>query len=252
VIRVLLADDQALIRAGFRVLLEAAGDITVIGEAVNGDQAVELARTERPDVILMDIRMPGTDGLAATRQIAADGALSGTRIVILTTFETDEYVYQALRAGASGFLVKDAEPEDLIRAVRVVHGGEALLSPSVTRRLIASLAGRVPAPGSAGADGVTRAAGTVHSPGRAGRGAAPGARGLPGPDLARLTEREREVLSLVAQGLSNDELAGRLYLSPLTAKTHVSHIMTKLGARDRAQLVVFAYESGLVVPGVAG
>jgi DNA-binding NarL/FixJ family response regulator len=250
VIRVLLADDQALIRAGFRVLLQAADDITVIGEAVNGDQAVELARAERPDVILMDIRMPGTDGLAATRQIAADGALSGTKIVILTTFETDEYVYQALRAGASGFLVKDAEPEDLIRAVRVVHRGEALLSPSVTRRLIASLAGRAPAPGSARAEGATLAAGTVRSPGPAARGA--GLRGLPGPDLARLTEREREVLSLVAQGLSNDELAGRLYLSPLTAKTHVSHIMTKLGVRDRAQLVVFAYESGLVVPGVAG
>ena len=230
-IRVLLADDQALIRAGFRVLLEAADDIEVIGEAVNGDQAVELAKAERPDVILMDIRMPGTDGLAATSQIAAADALSGVRVVILTTFETDEYVYQALRAGASGFLVKDAEPEELIRAVRVVHNGEALLSPSVTRRLIASLAKRAP--------GVPAAAGRGH-----------GNRALPDSDLGRLTEREREVLALVAQGMSNEELAVRLCLSPLTTKTHVSHIMTKLGARDRAQLVVIAYESGLVVPGV--
>jgi DNA-binding NarL/FixJ family response regulator len=233
-IRVLLADDQALIRAGFRVLLEAADDIRVIGEAVNGDEAVALANSERPDVILMDIRMPGTDGLAATSQIAAADALNGVRVVILTTFETDEYVYQALRAGASGFLVKDAEPEELIRAVRVVHRGEALLSPSVTRRLIASLARRAPA-----------------VPAVAGPGAATTAnRALPAADLARITEREREVLALVAQGLSNDEIATRLYLSPLTTKTHVSHIMTKLRARDRAQLVVIAYESGLVVPGV--
>jgi DNA-binding NarL/FixJ family response regulator len=232
-IRVLLADDQALIRAGFRVLLEAADDIEVIGEAVNGDQAVELAKTERPDVILMDIRMPGTDGLAATSQIAAADAAGGVKVVILTTFETDEYVYQALRAGASGFLVKDAEPEELIRAVRVVHKGEALLSPSVTRRLIASLAKRAP--------GV---------PATAAAGRAPGNRALPASDLARITEREREVLALVAQGMSNEEIAVRLYLSPLTTKTHVSHIMTKLGARDRAQLVVIAYESGLVVPGL--
>jgi DNA-binding NarL/FixJ family response regulator len=234
-IRVLLADDQALIRAGFRVLLEAADDIEVIGEAVNGDQAVELANAKRPDVILMDIRMPGTDGLAATAAIAAADALNGVRVVILTTFETDEYVYQALRAGASGFLVKDAEPEELIRAVRVVHRGEALLSPSVTRRVIASLARRPPGGQPAG--------------GSAGR--APANRSRPGVDLARLTEREREVLTLVAQGLSNEEIAVRLYLSPLTTKTHVSHIMTKLIARDRAQLVVIAYESGLVVPGVA-
>jgi DNA-binding NarL/FixJ family response regulator len=230
-IRVLLADDQALIRAGFRVLLEAADDIEVIGEAVNGDEAVELATAERPDVILMDIRMPGTDGLAATARIAASDTLNGVKVVILTTFETDEYVYQALRMGASGFLVKDAEPEELIRAVRVAHRGEALLSPSVTRRLIASLANRAPA--------VLAAAG--RDPGNPARLA---------PDLARLTEREREVLALVAQGLSNEEIAARLYLSPLTTKTHVSHIMTKLGARDRAQLVVIAYESGLVVPGV--
>ena len=231
-IRVLLADDQALIRAGFRVLLEAADDIEVVGEAVNGDQAVELAKAERPDVILMDIRMPGTDGLTATSQIAAADALSGVKVVILTTFETDEYVYQALRAGASGFLVKDAEPEELIRAVRVVHRGEALLSPSVTRRLIASLASRKP-PAAATAAGRDQ-----------------GNRARPGSALDRVTGREREVLALVAQGLSNDEIATRLYLSPLTTKTHVSHIMTKLGARDRAQLVVIAYESGLVVPGV--
>jgi DNA-binding NarL/FixJ family response regulator len=214
------------------VLLEAADDIEVIGEATGGDQAVELARAERPDVILMDIRMPGTDGLTATAQIAAADDLSAVKVVILTTFETDEYVYQALRAGASGFLVKDAEPEELIRAVRVVHKGEALLSPSVTRRLIASLARRAPGAPAAAA------------------GRDPANRALPASDLARLTEREREVLALVAQGLSNEEIAVRLYLSPLTTKTHVSHIMTKLSARDRARLVVIAYESGLVVPGV--
>ena len=234
-IRVLLADDHKLIRAGFRVLLEAADDIEVVGEAVNGDHAIELATAERPDVILMDIRMPGTDGLAATRQIAADEALSDMKVIILTTFETDEYVYQALRAGASGFLVKDAEPEELIHAVRVVHRGDALLSPSVTRRLIASLAGRTPG-GPAG----HIAAGSPAS----------SAVSRPPHELARLTEREREVLGLVARGLSNDEIAAKLFLSPLTTKTHVSRIMTKLGVRDRAQLVVIAYESGLVVPGV--
>jgi DNA-binding NarL/FixJ family response regulator len=237
VIRVLLADDQALIRAGFRVLLEAAADIEVVGEAVNGEQAVDLARAEAPDVILMDIRMPGVDGLEATRRIAADSALAGLRVVILTTFETDDYVYQALRAGASGFLVKDAEPEDLIRAVRVVARGDALLSPSVTRRLIATFANRAPALSS----GAGSAAGTGQ---RDGDG-----RLRPGLDLSRITEREREVLALVAAGLSNEEIATRLYLSPLTTKTHVSHIMTKLSARDRAQLVVIAYESGLVIPG---
>ena len=238
-IRVLLADDQALIRAGFRVLLEAAGDVEVIGEAVNGEQAVELARAQSPDVILMDIRMPEVDGLEATRRIAADGALAGVKVVILTTFETDDYVYQALRAGASGFLVKDAEPEELIRAVRVAVRGEALLSPSVTRRLIATFASRPP--------------GTALNSGRgtgSGWAERDGANRLrPGLDLSRITEREREVLALVAEGLSNEEIATRLYLSPLTTKTHVSHIMTKLNARDRAQLVVIAYESGLVVPG---
>jgi DNA-binding NarL/FixJ family response regulator len=237
-IRVLLADDQALIRAGFRVLLEAAGDITVIGEAVNGEQAIELARAEHPDVILMDIRMPGIDGLEATRLIAADENMAATKVVILTTFETDEYVYQALRSGATGFLVKDAEPEELTRAVRVAHRGEALLSPSVTRRLIATLA-------SADRHSAARAASgpAQDRPG----GAASHAAGA--YDLSRLTEREREVLCLVAEGLSNDEIAIRLYLSPLTTKTHVSRIMTKLTARDRAQLVVIAYESGLVIPG---
>jgi DNA-binding NarL/FixJ family response regulator len=220
-IRVLLADDQALIRAGFRVLLEAAGDVEVVGEAVNGAQAVDLAHTERADVVLMDIRMPEVDGLEATRRIAADDDLAGVKVIILTTFESDEYVYEALRLGASGFLVKDTEPEDLIRAVRVVARGEALLSPSVTRRLITNLASQ-----------------PRRGPSR-------------GPSLSRLTEREREVLALVAEGLSNEELAGRLFLSPLTTKTHVSRIMTKLDAHDRAQLVVIAYESGLVVPGGA-
>jgi DNA-binding NarL/FixJ family response regulator len=242
VIRVLLADDQALIRAGFRVLVEAAGDIKVVGEAVNGEQAVALARAERPDVILMDIRMPEVDGLEATRRIAADGDLAGVKVVILTTFETDEYVYQALRAGAGGFLVKDAEPEELIHAVRVVARGDALLSPSVTRRLIATFASRSPAAGLAVGPGAAGGVGQRSGPNRP----------RPGRDLSRITEREREVLALVAEGLSNEEIATRLYLSPLTTKTHVSHIMTKLNARDRAQLVVIAYETGLVVPGITG
>ncbi len=219
-IRVLLADDQALIRAGFRVLLQAADDLEVVGEAVDGEEAVDLARRERADVVLMDIRMPGVDGLEATRRIAADDDLAGVKVIILTTFESDEYVYQAIRAGASGFLVKDTEPAELLQAVRVVARGDALLSPSVTRRLITDLAAR---PG----------------------GPAPAS----GQALSGLTEREREVMSLVAGGLSNDEIAARLYLSPLTAKTHVSRIMTKLNARDRAQLVVMAYETGLVTPG---
>ena len=219
-IRVLLADDQALIRAGFRVLVEAADDLQVVGEATDGQQAVDLARRERADVVLMDIRMPGVDGLEATRRISADEDLAGVKVIILTTFESDEYVYQALRAGASGFLVKDTEPAELIQAIRVVARGDALLSPSVTRRLITDIASR---------------------PER-----------LPAGDhksLAGLTDREREVLALVAEGLSNDEIAARLFLSPLTSKTHVSRIMTKLNARDRAQLVVIAYESGLVTPG---
>jgi DNA-binding NarL/FixJ family response regulator len=220
-IRVLLADDQALIRAGFRVLLGSADGIEVVGEAANGAEAVGLARDQRADVVLMDIRMPTMDGLEATRQIAADDDMAGVKVIILTTFESDEYVYQAIRSGASGFLVKDAEPADLIQAVRVVARGDALLAPSVTRRLITDIASR-PTPA------VSR---------------------FDASQLAGLTDREREVMTLVAAGLSNDEIAASLFVSPLTAKTHVSRILTKLNARDRAQLVVLAYESGLVTPG---
>jgi DNA-binding NarL/FixJ family response regulator len=218
VIRVLLADDQALVRAGFRALLDAEPDIEVLGEATDGAQAVRLARETRPDVVLMDIRMPGMDGLAATREIATDPALSATRIVILTTFDLDEYVFEALRAGAAGFLVKDTEPVELLRGVRAVAAGDALLSPGVTRRLVAEFAAKAKPPVAANA-------------------------------LAALTEREREVVALVGAGLSNEEIARRLVVSPATAKTHVSRAMVKLGARDRAQLVVFAYETGLVRPG---
>jgi DNA-binding NarL/FixJ family response regulator len=218
VIRVVLADDQALVRAGFRALLDAQDDIEVVGEAGDGEEAARVARRLRPDVVLMDIRMPGTDGLAATRAIARDERLAGVRIVILTTFELDEYVFEAIRAGASGFLVKDTEPVELLRAVRAVAAGDALLSPGVTRRLIGAFATQ-----------------TREPPQR--------------PELDTLTEREREVMGLVAEGLSNDEIAARLYVSPMTAKTHVSRAMTKLAARDRAQLVVYAYESGLVRPG---
>jgi len=220
-IRVLLADDQALVRAGFRALLGAQGDIEVAGEASDGEQAVRLARQVVPDVVLMDIRMPGTDGLAATRQIAADQRLAGVRVVILTTFELDEYVFEAIRSGAAGFLVKDADPDELVQAVRVVADGGALLSPGVTRRLISEFASRAKPPQPAGL-------------------------------LGALTDREREVLALVAEGLSNAEIAARLYVSPATAKTHVSRAMVKLGVRDRAQLVVIAYESGLVRPGWRG
>ena len=218
-IRVLLADDQALIRAGFRVLLDSAEDIEVVGEAEHGGQAVTIARERRADVVLMDIRMPIVDGLEATRRLAADENLAGVKVLILTTFESDEYVYEALQSGASGFLVKDTEPEELLHAIRVVARGDALLSPGVTRRLIADIAARRP----------TRA--IAH------------------PALSELTERERELMALVAQGLSNDQIAGQLFLSPLTVKTHVSRAMLKLGARDRAQLVVIAYQSGLVAPG---
>ena len=224
-IRVLIADDQALVRGGFRALLDVQDDIEVVGEAADGAQAVRLARELHPDLVLMDIRMPETDGLEATRRITADPELSGVRILILTTFELDEYVFEALRAGASGFVVKDTEPADLVRGVRSVVGGDALLSPGVTRRVIAEFAAR-------------------------GRSGQPGAAPLFGAKrLEVLTEREREVMALVAEGLSNEEIAGRLFLSPLTAKTHVSRAMVKLGARDRAQLVVFAYESGLIRPG---
>jgi DNA-binding NarL/FixJ family response regulator len=220
VIRVLLADDQALVRAGFRALLDAQDDIEVVAEANDGDEAVALSRRHGPDVVLMDIRMPGTDGLTATRAIVGDDRLAAVRIVILTTFELDEYVFEAIRSGASGFLVKDTEPVELLRAVRAVAAGGALLSPGVTRRLIGEFATQ------------TRAA-------------------RPAPQLDVLTDREREVMGLVAEGLSNDEIAERLFLSPMTAKTHVSRAMTKLAARDRAQLVVMAYEAGLVRPGRA-
>ncbi len=221
-IRVLLADDQALVRAGFRALLDAEPGIEVVAEAADGLDAVRLARETRPDVVLMDIRMPGVDGLEATRRIVADPALAGTRVVILTTFELDEYVFEALRDGASGFLVKDTEPVELLRGVRAVAAGDALLSPSVTRRVIGQFAGAATA------------------------GAAPK---VPPRELTQLTDREREVMVLVGEGLSNDEIAARLVISPATAKTHVSRTMVKLGARDRAQLVVYAYEAGLIRPG---
>jgi DNA-binding NarL/FixJ family response regulator len=217
-VRVVLADDQALVRAGFRALLDAQDGIQVVGEAADGEEAVRVAVAERPDVVLMDIRMPGVDGLEAARRIVSDPRLDAVRVVMLTTFDLDEYVFEALRNGASGFLVKDTEPVELIHAVRVVARGDALLSAGVTRRLIEEYANR------------TRATGS------------------PVP-LDTLTEREREVMALVAAGLSNDEIASRLFMSPATAKTHVSRAMMKLGARDRAQLVVFAYESGLVRPG---
>ncbi|MFD6952504.1 DNA-binding response regulator [Nocardiopsis sp. TSRI0078] len=217
-IRVLLADDQALVRAGFRALLDSAPDIEVVAEAADGEEAVRLARAERPDVVLMDIRMPGVDGLAAAERILSDSGLESTRIVVLTTFDLDEYIFEALRSGVSGFLVKDTEPRDLLQAVRVVHGGEALLSPGITRRLIADYARRPPS--------------------------APD----PSVRLNGLTEREREVVALVGGGLSNEEIAARLVVSPATAKTHVSRAMVKLGVRDRAQLVVIAYETALVTP----
>lgn len=219
-IRVLLADDQELVRAGFRALLDAQEDLQVVAEAADGQRAVELTRELRPDVVLMDIRMPVLDGLAATREIAGDQQLDGVRIVILTTFELDEYLFEALRFGAAGFLVKDTKPAELIAAVRVVAAGEALLSPSVTRRLVEEFAARAKQPPRAEA-------------------------------LAELTDREREVMALAAAGLSNEEIAQRLVVSPATAKTHVSRAMLKLGARDRAQLVVLAYETGLVRPGWA-
>ncbi|MCI3223110.1 response regulator transcription factor [Streptomyces sp. NP-1717] len=220
-IRVLLADDQSLVRAGFRALLDAQPDIEVVGEAADGDEALRAVRRLTPDVVLMDIRMPVMDGLDATRLITGDGGLDEVKVVMLTTFELDEYVFEALRSGASGFLVKDTEPEELLCAVRAVVNGDALLSPGVTRRLIAEFASRSKPP-------------------------------APGDGLGELTEREREVMALVGIGLSNEEIARRLVVSPLTAKTHVSRTMVKLGARDRAQLVVRAYESGLVRPGWLG
>lgn len=214
-IRVLLVDDQSLIRAGIRALLEAEDDIDVVGEARDGHEGVELTILHRPDIVLMDVQMPGMDGIDATRAIVADTALSEVRIIMLTNFDGDEYVFSALRAGASGFVVKDTEPKDLLQALRVVERGESLLSPSVTRRLISEF--------------VARPAEAVSTAG-----------------LARLTAREREVVALVAHGLSNDQIAEQIVVSPTTAKTHVSRSMAKVSARDRAQLVVFAYETGLV------
>lgn len=220
-IRVLLADDQALVRAGFRVLVGHAPDIEIVGEAADGATAVDLARSLRAEIVLMDIKMPGTDGLEATRRIVADPDLRDVRVIILTTFEEDEYIFTAIAAGASGFLVKDTEPEDLVSAIRVVARGDALLSPGVTRRLIGRIAGRGPA------------------------------KPVDAFALSVLTEREREVLALVASGMTNDQIGAELFISPVTAKTHINRTMAKLGARDRAQLVITAYETGLVRPGLS-
>jgi DNA-binding NarL/FixJ family response regulator len=219
VTRVVVVDDQALLRAGLLALLNAEDDLEAVGEAEDGEAAVALAREMRPDVILMDIRMRGVDGLEATRRIVGDPGLTGVKVVVLTTFEVDEYVFEALRAGASGFLLKVADPDEIVRAVRVVATGDSLLSPSVTRRVVETFAGSV----SASAPHTSR--------------------------LGELTEREAEIVALVGTGLSNAEIAERLVISPATARTHVSRAMIKLGARDRAQLVVFAYEAGLVKPG---
>ena len=217
-IRVLLADDQELVRRGFGALISAEDDLEVVGEAATGAEAIDQAFATRPDVILMDIRMPELDGIAATARITADDRLSDTRVLVLTTFDLDQYVYDALRAGASGFLLKDTAPQQLLDAIRIVAAGDALIAPGITRRLISEFASRPnPASSQAGLDG--------------------------------LTTREREVLTEVGQGHNNAEIAERLFISPLTAKTHVSRIMTKLAARDRAQLVVVAYETGLVTPG---
>jgi DNA-binding NarL/FixJ family response regulator len=218
-VRVLIADDQSLVRAGFKVLIGSDPELEVVGEAATGAEAVKLARETRADVVLMDIRMPEMDGLEATRRIVGDEDLAGVKVLVLTTFEVDDYVFEALRAGASGFLVKDTEPADLLRAIKTVAAGESLLSPGATRALVGRFLSQ-PEP-------------KVAAPDR----------------LTALTDREREVLALVASGMSNDEIAEHLFVSPLTAKTHVSRAMVKLGARDRAQLVVIAYESGVVRPG---
>ena len=214
-IRVVVVDDQALVRVGLRVLLQDEEDVELVGEAADGEAALALVRQSRPDVVLMDVRMPGMDGIEALRKIVAEPALAATRVIMLTTFDLDEYVFDALRAGASGFLMKDTEPGELLRAVRVVAQGESLLSPTVTRRVIREFAVR------------------------------PAAKGPPHESLEALTDRERQVVALVAEGLSNDEIASRLFVSPATVRTHVGRAMMKLDARDRAQLVVFAYQSGL-------
>ncbi|MBO0811643.1 MAG: response regulator transcription factor [Microlunatus sp.] len=215
-ITVALADDQPLVRMGLRVLVEAEDDLELVGEAGNGHEIVDLVATVHPDVVLMDVRMPLADGLQALSRIKSDPRLSDTKVVMLTTFELDEYVFEALSSGASGFLIKDSDPADFVRAIRVAASGESLLSPSVTRRVISSFTGSRP---------------TTHKP---------------HPLLGELTDREREVLGLVGEGLSNDEIAERLVVSPATARTHVSRTMIKLQARDRAQLVVIAYQAGLV------
>jgi len=236
-IRVVVADDQGMVRSGFSVLLNAQPDIEVIAEAVNGKEAIARAADLRPDVILMDVRMPVLDGIEATRQITTSPEAAGVRVIILTTFDLDEYVFGALRAGASGFLLKDTLPADLLTAIRVVAAGEALLAPSVTRRLISEFA-RTATPARAGA------AGTAASPGAAGT-----AHPLRAGNITQLlTERECEVIRLVATGLSNGEIAERLCISPATAKTHVAHLLTKLDARDRVQLVIIAYQAGLAAP----
>ena len=223
-IRVLVADDQALVRGSFRLLVSTAPDLTPVGEAATGIEAIELARREKPDVVLMDVRMPGLDGIEATRQITADPETSGVRVLILTTFDLDEYVFAALRAGASGYLIKDTPPADLLAAIRVIASGEALLAPRVTRRLIAEFTSRPdPDPASAAAM-------------------------RPATALAEVTDREREVLTLIGLGLSSTEVADRLHVSMSTAKTHVGRLLMKLGARDRAQLVIAAYDAGLVSP----
>ncbi|MBU7597648.1 response regulator transcription factor [Streptomyces sp. P38-E01] len=221
-VRIVLADDQTVVRAGFRALLELTEDLVVVAEAADGVQSVEAVRMTRPDLVLMDIRMPGIDGLEATRRIAADPALDGVRVLILTTFEIDSYVFEALRSGAAGFLLKDVEPDELRAAIRTVSAGQGLLAPAVTRRTIEEFA-RLAAPEAAGAE-----------------------------RLGALTDREREVMALVAAGLTNEEIGRELLMSQYTAKTHVHRAMTKLGARDRAQLVVFAYETGLVRAGGRG
>lgn len=221
-IRVVVADDQSLVRSGLVMLLKSSPGFEVVGEAADGAEAIQIARAVSPDVILMDVRMPEVDGIQATRAIVSDPSMASARVLVLTTFDLDEYVFEALRSGASGFLLKDTDPDDLLEAVRLIAAGEALLAPSVTRRVIAEFA-KTPAVASSAAT-----------------------------DLDQLTEREVEVLALVGRGLSNAEIGEALFISPATAKTHVSHVMLKLGARDRAQLVVTAYESGLIAPGAAG